>query len=136
VLQKPDYDRGIINREPRRAEVPGHAVHAAVGVGASLEECRGRGEGVAHDVMERPGEPQRTASFRRRAVGEEKGDHGLVSFEIVAFGACSGSLPEVVPRTVNGTGHTGPSRFCATSPSVFCAARQNAVLRRSPLRHT
>ena len=21
-----------------------------------------------------------------------------------------------VPRTVNGTGHTGPSRFCATSP--------------------
>ena len=21
-----------------------------------------------------------------------------------------------LPRTVNGTGHTGPSRFCATSP--------------------
>jgi len=24
--------------------------------------------------------------------------------------------PPALPRTVNGTGHTGPSRFCATSP--------------------
>ena len=24
-------------------------------------------------------------------------------------------LPEQLPRTVNGTGHTGPSEFCATS---------------------
>ena len=29
-----------------------------------------------------------------------------------------------VPRTVNGTGHTGPK--------LFCAACQNVVLRRSP----
>ena len=38
----------------------------------------------------------------------------------------------LVPRTVNGTGHTGPSEFCATSIKLFSAARQNAVLRRSP----
>ena len=34
----------------------------------------------------------------------------------------------------NGTGHTGPSEFCATAFKLFCAARQNAVLRRSPFR--
>ena len=27
--------------------------------------------------------------------------------------ACN--APELLPRTVNGTGHTGPSEFCATS---------------------
>ena len=44
--------------------------------------------------------------------------------------------PPLMTRTVNGTGHTGPSRFAPLAPSVFCAARQNAVLRRSPLRPT
>ena len=41
------------------------------------------------------------------------------------------SLPRM-PRTVNGTGHTGPSEFCATSIELFYAGRHNAVLRRSP----
>ena len=41
---------------------------------------------------------------------------------------CEDLLRMDVPRTVNGTGHTGPS--------VFCAASQNAVLRRSLLRPT
>ena len=42
-----------------------------------------------------------------------------------------------MPRTTvnrDGTGHTGPSEFCATSIKLFCAARQNAVLRRSSFR--
>jgi len=46
------------------------------------------------------------------------------------------ALALLLPRTVNGTGHTGSSRFAPLAPSVFCAARQNAVLRRSPLRPT
>ena len=39
-----------------------------------------------------------------------------------------------VPLTVRGTQVL--VYFAPLAPSVFCAARQNAVLRRSPLRHT
>jgi hypothetical protein len=78
--------------------------------------------------MERPGEPQRTASFRRRAVGEEKGDHGLVSFEIVAFGACSGSLPEVVADKVE-------RRRRDRRVGVFVAQVRIRALRKQELDH-
>ena len=33
------------------------------------------------------------------------------------------NIAYTVPRTVNGTGHTGPSEFCATAFYWFCAAR-------------
>ena len=34
---------------------------------------------------------------------------------IVAVNGTAGPAEKLLPRTVNGTGHTGPSKFCATS---------------------
>ena len=45
--------------------------------------------------------------YRSRAVAII----GVIATTLVA----SVTLTAYVPRTVNGTGHTGPSEFCATS---------------------
>ena len=47
---------------------------------------------------------------------------------------CGGDHGCPVPLTVRGT--QALVGFAPLAPSVFCAARQNAVLRRSPLRPT
>ena len=38
----------------------------------------------------------------------------------------------VLPCIINGTGHTGPSEFFATSIQAVLRRCQNAILRRSP----
>ena len=67
----------------------------------------------------------RVGSLRRvfRARGKLVGTsdfvvtRGYVQIRVVGFPWETASLEAVVrlPRTVNGTGHTGPSEFCATS---------------------
>ena len=48
-------------------------------------------------------------------VSAAGGAAGLI-FAAVAVAPCAlVRIHAVVPRTVNGTGHTGPSEFCATS---------------------
>ena len=59
---------------------------------------------------------------------------GLLGRGLGQFDRVCGRAECPVPLTVRGTQVL--VGFAPLAPSVFCAARQNAVLRRSPLRHT
>ena len=56
-----------------------------------------------------PSEPDPDASRHSETAEEDRSNNGRAASTSIYYGR------HRLPRTVNGTGHTGPSEFCATS---------------------